>query len=267
MTINTGLGWECDSSYLVTNYDTKLGCIPDALGSVLQWLKTSDGPAINVFTVSTTGDDVPPHPSGDGWYRGPLLISTNPDYISASPINTRSGTFRYACLTWYWFWSYITGNTWGRGPKEYDAQGRPIYLQNLWGINFPGIRDRDIPLILERAKVKPYRSWKTISFAAGLATGLAARAWAHIGERDVNLKTKFIVANGTYSASDEEVEGYSSVVVNVPNSYTNIDETKVVQNGTLVSQTNQTIIQNGTYNTTTKKQIVVDIPRANGVSF
>lgn len=36
-------------------------------------------------------------------------------------------------------------------------------------------------------------------------------------EKKVNLGTKNIIANGTYSASGDSLDGYSQVVVNVPN--------------------------------------------------
>lgn len=52
-----------------------------------------------------------------------------------------------------------------------------------------------------------------------------------------SLGTKIITANGQYDASDEGYDGYSEIDVNVPNTYTQSDEGKVVSNGALVSQT------------------------------
>lgn len=49
------------------------------------------------------------------------------------------------------------------------------------------------------------------------------------------------------------------------------DEGKVVVSGSLVSQTSTTVTTNGTYNTTTNNEVVVNVPgslpSANGVSF
>lgn len=80
--------------------------------------------------------------------------------------------------------------------------------------------------------------------------------------------TKSITSNGT----GIDVKDYASANVNVPNTYGSSDEGKVVSSGALVSQTSQNITTNGTYNTTTKNQIVVNVPSsslpsANGVSF
>ncbi len=72
--------------------------------------------------------------------------------------------------------------------------------------------------------------------------------------------TKSITANGTQNASGDNADGYSSVIANVPNTYAASDEGKVVNNGALVSQSSQTITQNGTYNTTLNNQIVANVP-------
>lgn len=73
------------------------------------------------------------------------------------------------------------------------------------------------------------------------------------------LITKSISANGTYSASSDSADGYSQVTVAAPNSYSQSDEGKVVSNGALVSQTSQNITTNGTYNTTLKNEVVVNV--------
>ena len=72
--------------------------------------------------------------------------------------------------------------------------------------------------------------------------------------------SKNITANGTYNASTDGADGYSPIAVNVANSYTQSDEGKVVNSGALVSQSSQTITQNGTYNTTLNNQIVANVP-------
>ena len=74
------------------------------------------------------------------------------------------------------------------------------------------------------------------------------------------LITKTITANDTYDASDESADGYSSVTVNVPNSYTQADEGKVVDSGALVSQSSLTVTQNDTYDTTLKNSVTVNVP-------
>ena len=81
------------------------------------------------------------------------------------------------------------------------------------------------------------------------------------------LDDKTITANGTYDPSDDDLDGYSEVTVNVPNSYAAGDEGKVVSSGALVSQTSTTKTANGTYATTTNNEVVVAIPVANGEEF
>lgn len=75
------------------------------------------------------------------------------------------------------------------------------------------------------------------------------------------LITKSIIQNGTYSAEDDNADGYSEVTVTVPNSYSVADEGKVVSNGQLIAQTaHATITANGTYDTTVNNSVVVNIP-------
>lgn len=72
-----------------------------------------------------------------------------------------------------------------------------------------------------------------------------------------------IIANGT---TTEDVTNYASaeITVNVPNSYTASDEGKVVSSGALVSQSSQTVTENGTYDTTLKNEVVVNVPSGGG---
>lgn len=67
-----------------------------------------------------------------------------------------------------------------------------------------------------------------------------------------------VTANGT---TTEDVTNYASaeITVNVPNSYTASDEGKVVSSGALVSQSSQTVTENGTYDTTLKNEVVVNV--------
>lgn len=77
------------------------------------------------------------------------------------------------------------------------------------------------------------------------------------------LTTKAITANGNYDAAADEVDGYSLVTVNVPNSFTSEDEGKVVSSGALVAQTSLSVTENGTVDTTLNDEVVVNVPAAN----
>lgn len=78
------------------------------------------------------------------------------------------------------------------------------------------------------------------------------------GEPD--LETLTVIANGNYLPSANK-DGFSEVSVNVPNSYTNSDEGKVVKNGSLISQTPRAtgITENGTYDTTENNSVTVNV--------
>lgn len=82
------------------------------------------------------------------------------------------------------------------------------------------------------------------------------------GGGSATLIEKSITANGTYDASSDDADGYSSVDVNVPNTYTVGDNGKVVSNQQLVSQTAKpdTITVNDTYNTTEYNSVTVNVP-------
>lgn len=78
------------------------------------------------------------------------------------------------------------------------------------------------------------------------------------------LISKSISENGIYDASDDNANGYSSVSVSVPNTYTQSDEGKVVSNGALVTQGSDTVEQNGTVDTTLISSLIVNVPSAGG---
>ena len=82
------------------------------------------------------------------------------------------------------------------------------------------------------------------------------------------LITKNISANGTYNASSDSADGYSSVTVAVPNTYSAGDEGKVVSNGALVAQSARpdTITTNGSYITTNYNSVTVNVPTGGGGS-
>lgn len=79
----------------------------------------------------------------------------------------------------------------------------------------------------------------------------------------VDSGTKAITANG----NGQDVVGYAAVDVNVPNSYAAADEGKVVQSGALVSQSSATYTENGTYDTTLKNEVVVDVQGGGGLTL
>ena len=72
-----------------------------------------------------------------------------------------------------------------------------------------------------------------------------------------------IAQNGT---TTEDVINYASaqITTNVHNSYTSSDEGKVVSSGALVSQSSQTVTENGTYDTTLKNEVVVNVSGSGG---
>lgn len=86
------------------------------------------------------------------------------------------------------------------------------------------------------------------------------------GGGEAVLIEKYVNSNGDYIAKDDNADGYSKVNVEVPNSYTILDEGKVVNGGQLVEQTAraETITQNGSYGTTLNSSVVVDIPEPSG---
>lgn len=67
-----------------------------------------------------------------------------------------------------------------------------------------------------------------------------------------------ITQNGT---TTEDVTNYANaeITANVPNTYAAADEGKVVDDGALVAQTSRNIDTNGTYDTTTNNEVVVNV--------
>lgn len=78
------------------------------------------------------------------------------------------------------------------------------------------------------------------------------------GGGDIIVESKSISSNGTYTAPAGKA--YSPVTVNVPNSYAAGDEGKVVSNGALVSQSSDSVTQNGTVDTTLINSLTVNVP-------
>ena len=94
---------------------------------------------------------------------------------------------------------------------------------------------------------------------------LLAKQLSGGGGGDITVESLSVTANGTYSAPSGKA--YSPVVANVPNSYTSSDEGKVVSSGALVSQTSQTIDANGTYDTTLKNSVTVNVSGGGGSAY
>ena len=80
-----------------------------------------------------------------------------------------------------------------------------------------------------------------------------------VDPESITLVTLNVSQNGTTNAPSGKA--YNKVVANVPNSYGASDEGKVVSNGALVSQTDDTTTQNGVVDTTTIKQLTVNVPQ------
>lgn len=75
----------------------------------------------------------------------------------------------------------------------------------------------------------------------------------------LSIISKSIILNGTYSAEGDNADAFSSVVVDVPNTYTAGDEGKVVVSGALSAQGVMSAVSNSVYDTTMFSQVVVDV--------
>jgi len=71
----------------------------------------------------------------------------------------------------------------------------------------------------------------------------------------------------TANANDIDVTNYAEADVNVPNTYSASDEGKVVDNGALVSQTSDTVTQNGTVDTTLISSLTVNVSGGGGGGY
>lgn len=84
------------------------------------------------------------------------------------------------------------------------------------------------------------------------------------GSTPTGTKQISITENGT---TTEDVTNYASaeITANVSNSYTASDEGKVVNNGALVSQTSETVTENGTVDTTLINSLTVNVSGGSSV--
>lgn len=79
------------------------------------------------------------------------------------------------------------------------------------------------------------------------------------GITPTGTKTINVTENGT-TTTDVTYYANAKVVANVPNTYATADEGKVVQDGRLEAQTTATFSANDVFDTTTIKQVTVDVP-------
>lgn len=77
------------------------------------------------------------------------------------------------------------------------------------------------------------------------------------GGGEITLETLNVDANASYNAPSGKA--YKKVNVNVPNSYGAGDEGKVVSGGALAAQTSKNVTSNGTVDTTTNNEVVVNV--------
>lgn len=100
-----------------------------------------------------------------------------------------------------------------------------------------------------------------LSFLLGKSTGSGG------GGGSAALGPKTIRQNGVYRAASDNLDGYNTVTVEVPNTYAAADEGKVVSNGALVAQTSRTITENGTFDTTLNNEVVVNVSGSGSGEF
>ena len=112
------------------------------------------------------------------------------------------------------------------------------------------------------------------------------------GGGSATLITKSITANGTYLATDDSADGYSSVTVNVSGGSTPTLQAKAatpttssqtitadsgydglssvtvdaIPSGYIIPSGSQSITENGTYDVTSKASVVVDVPSSSGMN-
>ena len=85
-----------------------------------------------------------------------------------------------------------------------------------------------------------------------------AKAIGGGGGQSITVEALNVSQNGTTTAP--EGKAYSPVNVSVPNSYTQADEGKVVDQGALVAQTSKSITTNGVHDTTLNNSVNVSVP-------
>lgn len=121
---DTGLGWSADPTWLAYAAGTDLGTSNER-----HFYKANDGYAIAVYAVDAEGN-----------WRGPVLISTNLDYVATNYV--RSGDqFTYLGLTWYVYHGYHYINA---------TYTTPLRIWTDWSGNWPETAKQ----IMQAAKVR-----------------------------------------------------------------------------------------------------------------
>ena len=164
--IDTGLGWSAKDDYLVYLHGADLGSVQatDESGP-RDFYKEIDGYAVGVFGHKAYyGSGVTSR------YTGPILISTDPDYVKYYYGNTHlvyDTTVTYAGLVWYvnnlhhlpesQLADYDNGTL-----KYWSAEYSPVERLALAILNAAGVRKT---------------STRKQSFLSGLACGLFSETW------------------------------------------------------------------------------------------
>lgn len=119
--------------------------------------------------------------------------------------------------------------------------------------------DSDLTSVANAIRTKGGTS-SQLAFPAGFVSAVQA---IPTGTTPTGTKNISITQNGT---TTEDVTAYASaqITANVPNTYAAADEGKVVDDGALVSQTSRSIDTNGTYDTTTNNEVVVNVSGGGG---
>lgn len=101
----------------------------------------------------------------------------------------------------------------------------------------------------------------SVTNTTGYITGSTINGTAvTVSASELDSGSKSITANG----NSQDVVGYASVDVAVPNSYSASDEGKVVSSGALVAQTSDTVTVNDTYDTTLINSLTVNVSGSSG---
>lgn len=120
--------------------------------------------------------------------------------------------------------------------------------------------DADLTSVANAIRTKGGTS-SQLAFPAGFVSAVQA---IPTGVTPTGTKQISITANGV---TTEDVTNYASaqITASVPNTYAAADEGKVVDNGALVAQTSRNIDTNGTYDTTTNNEVVVNVAGQTGI--
>lgn len=196
----------------------------------------SGGGGGNEYTRTTIIAETTVTPTSNGTYYAATLTGMTASLEDgADYIVTIDGTEWWSTCTVLWSTNYLLGDS----NYFYGSTGLPYPFGLIW----------------------------TNGTSCTLAVGSGSAITISVdkveldagGGGSATLITKSIAANGTYNASSDSADGYSSVTVNVANSYASGDEGKVVSNGALVAQGSDTVTQNGTVDTTLISSLLVNV--------